>query len=306
MLRVRHLAVFRAVVKAGSISGAARLLYVSQPAVTKTIHLLEAELGLLLFLRVNGRLVLTPEAEQLIPEVERLFGNVVAVKNLADEIRDGFSGSISLATVSTLSATLVVGAIERFHRDHPRVRFDIRALTTRYVVDSVTTHQVDVGITDAPTSGGDMEVMELCTSEVGCVIRPSHPLAERQYLTPKDLETETLISYSEETLIGRQLREAFESAGAHVNKTFTVNHTHTAYGLVQAGVGIAVVDSFPMLSGAFPNLRILPFRPAMQTRPQVLFSNTRPVPLAARKFVSVLKEATEELIIGSKGMLKSP
>ena len=110
MLNVRHLAVFRAVVKAGSISAAARVLHVSQPAITKSVRLLESEIGLPLFLRVNGRIVLTPEAEVLMPEVERLFGNVAAVRQLAEEIRDGFSGSVSLATVTTLSASLVANA----------------------------------------------------------------------------------------------------------------------------------------------------------------------------------------------------
>lgn len=306
MLNVKHLAVFRAVVKAGSVSAAARQLYISQPAVTKTVRLFETEIGLSLFLRVNGRLVLTPEAEELMPEVERLFGNVAAVKHLADEIRDGYSGSVSVATVTTLSPTLVANAIARFHQHHPRVRFDIKALPTRHVVDAVATHQVDVGIIDEPASGVDMEVMDLCHSEVGCVIRADHALAARRRLTPLDIAKETLISFSDETLTGWQLREAFHNAGVTGHVTFTVNHTHTAYALVQAGLGIGVVDSFPMLSGAFPDLLILQFRPVMQTRPHVVFSKTRAVPLVVRKFVAVLKETTEEMIAGSKGMLKPP
>jgi DNA-binding transcriptional LysR family regulator len=153
LLNVKHLVVFRAVVKAGSISAAARVLHISQPAVTKTVRLLEAELGLSLFLRVNGRLVLTSEAEELMPEVERLFGNVAAVRHLADEIRDGYSGSLSVATVTTLSPTLVARAIERF-RHHPRVPSTSGA--SRHVVDAIATHQVDVGIIDA-ASGAEMD-----------------------------------------------------------------------------------------------------------------------------------------------------
>ena len=306
MLNVKHLIVFRAVVKAGSISAAARVLHISQPAVTKTVRLLEAELGLSLFLRVNGRLVLTSEAEELMPEVERLFGNVAAVRHLADEIRDGYSGSLSVATVTTLSPTLVARAIERFHRHHPRVRFDIKALSTRHVVDAIATHQGDVGVIDAPASGADMEAMDLCRSEVGCVIRADHPLAARRRLGPADIAKETLISFSDETLTGWQLRQAFHDAGVSGHVTFTVNHTHTAYVLVQAGIGIGIVDAFPMLTGAFPDLVILPFRPVMQTRPHVVFSKTRAVPLVARRFAAVLQEITGEMIAGSNGMLKRP
>jgi DNA-binding transcriptional LysR family regulator len=306
LLNVRHLAVFRAVVKAGSISAAARLLHVSQPAVTKSVRLLETEIGLPLFLRVNGRLVLTPEAEVLMPEVERLFGNVAAVRQLAEEIRDGFSGSVSLATVTTLSASLVATAVERFHRDHPRVRFDIRALSTRHVVDAVGTHEVDLGITDVPASGVDLDVTELCRSEVGCVIRADHPLATRQQLTPRDIARETLISFSDETYTGWQLRAAFHDGGVNSHVTFTVNHTHTAYALVQAGAGVGIVDSFPMLSGAFPNLRVLRLRPLIETRPHVIFSKTRAVPLIARKFVATVQQVMDEMIASSGGLVKRP
>src|SRR6185295_472641 len=157
VLNVRHLAVFRAVVKAGSVSAAARTLHVSQPAVTKTVRMLENEIGLPLFARIKGRLVSTPESEALLPEIERLFGNVDAVKHLADEIREGYSGSVTIATVATLSATLVASTIRRFHRQYPRVRFDIRALSTRHAIDFVANNQVDVGILDVPASGVDLE-----------------------------------------------------------------------------------------------------------------------------------------------------
>ena len=60
MINVRHLGVFRAVAKTGSVSAAARVLHVSQPAVTKTLHLLEEELQMQLFQRIKGRLLITP------------------------------------------------------------------------------------------------------------------------------------------------------------------------------------------------------------------------------------------------------
>ncbi|MEO8279774.1 MAG: LysR family transcriptional regulator [Ideonella sp.] len=306
MLNVKRLAVFRAVVQMGSVSAAARLLHISQPAVTKTIRLLESEVGLPLFLRVNGRLVLTPEAEGLVPEVERLFGKLAAVKNLADAIRDGFSGSISVAAVTTLTPTLVARSVQQFHQLVPRVRFDLRALSTRHVVDAVATHQVDVGIIDAPPSGVDMEVFALCRSEIGCVIRADHRLATRKRLAPSDLAKETLISYGEETYTGWQMRAAFQEAGVNAAVAFTVNHSYTAYALVQAGVGIGIVDSFPMLSGAYPDLLILPFRPVMQTRPHIVLAKDHPVSLIARKFLDVVRRTTEQLVLESRGMLKPP
>jgi DNA-binding transcriptional LysR family regulator len=305
-LNVKRLAVFRAVVAAGSVSAAARRLYISQPAVTKTVRLLEEEVGLPLFLRVNGRLVLTPEAEALIPQIERLFANVGAVRHLADEIRDGFSGSLSVATVTTLSATLVAQAVRVFHAQYPRVRFDIKALSTRHVVDAVVGHQVDLGVVDVPTSGVDLEIVELCRAEIGCVVRNDHPFARKTRLGPQDIAGETLISFSEETYTGWQLREAFQRARVSGQVTFTVNHAHTAYALVQAGIGIGIVDSFAMLTGVFSDLTIRPFRPVIRASPQVVFSKTHAVPLVARNFAVVLQSVMAGFIASSGGMLKPP
>lgn len=304
MLNVRHLAVFRAVVKTGSVSAAARTLHISQPAVTKTVRLLEEGIGLPLFVRIKGRLVSTAESEALMPEIERLFGNVEAVKHLADEIREGFSGSVTIATVATLSATLVATTIKRFHKQYPRVRFDIKALSTRHVIDDVTNNQVDVGILDVPATGVDLEVKELCRSEVGCVMRSDHPLATRKSLAPKDIASQTIISFADDTLVGWGLREAFHAAGLQSHIAVTVNHSLTAYALVEAGVGLGVVDAFPMLSGTHPDLVIRPFRPVIQSRPRVVLSKARPVSLITRKFITEITSVMDDMIAGSHSMLK--
>lgn len=307
MLNVRYLVVFRAIAKTGSVSAAARTLHVSQPAVTKTIRLLEDELGLTLFDRIKGRLVITREAEQLMPQVERLFGDVSAIEGLADEIRQGFSGSITIASVTTLSTSLVARAVEPFHKKYPRVRVDIKSLSTLLATNYVATNAVDIGILDiAPAAGLDMEVIDLCRSEVGCVMRAAHPLAHRASLGPADITGETLIAFGEETLTGLHLREAFQDANLQHNITFTVNHTLTAYSLVKAGVGMAVVDSFPILFGGHDGLVIRPFRPLIETRPHVVFSKERPVPIVARKFVDELVKATAALIADSETMINAP
>lgn len=305
-LNVRYLAVFRAVAKSGSVSAAARMLNVSQPAVTKTVRLLEGRLGLALFLRVNGRLVITPEAEQLMPEIERLFGTLNVIKNLADEVREGLSGSISIASVTTLSVSLVAKAIENFHRMHPGVRFDIQSLPTRLAVQHVITNYVDLGVLDAPTGALDMETVELCRSRVGCVLRRDHPLARHRYIEPHHLVGETVVSFSDETTTGMLLRKAFHSANLTHTVHFTVNHTITAYTLVRRGVGVAIVDSFPIFSGDYADLVVRPFRPVIETRPCVVFSSTRAVPIVARSFVEALKQAATEMIADRRAMLGAP
>lgn len=305
MLNVRYLAVFRAVAKLGSVSAAARTLNVSQPAVTKTVRLLEERLGVTLFLRINGRLVITPEAEQLMPEIERLFGTLTGIQNLADEVREGLSGSISIAAVTTLSVSLVAKAIENFHQNYPSVRFNIQSLPTRLAMQYVATNYVDLGVLDGPVGVLEMETLELCRSRVGCVLRRDHPLANLRQIEPHHLTDETVISFNDETTTGILLRNAFHSVNLTLTVHFTVNHTMAAYTLVRRGIGVAIVDSFPILAGDYTDLVVRPFRPTIETRPCVVFSSTRPVPIVARNFVEALKHAADEMISDPRATLRS-
>lgn len=295
MLNVRHLEVFRTVVKAGSVSAAARMLYVSQPAVTKTLHLLEAELGLTLFLRVRGRLVCTPEAELLIPEVERLFGSVQSVAQRAAEIRQGERGTITIAAVSTLAISMVAHAIGVFRREHPQVLFDVRALPTRHVVEYVNTNQADLGILDVPTPSGALEVEEFCKGEVSCILPARHPLARHKSLTPALLAGHTLVSFGEDTITAWRLREAFKAAGVPYDTTLVSNSTVTLCAMVAEIDAIALVDPFTLMSHAFPDLVMRQFRPRLELRPRFLFSPGRPRSLIVGQFVGTLRDVATRL-----------
>ena len=82
-MRARQIEVFRMVMRCGTLTSAAEALNVSQPALSQILLHTEDELGFKLFQRVKGRLIPTPEAEDLYPEVERLFGDLEALRGRA-------------------------------------------------------------------------------------------------------------------------------------------------------------------------------------------------------------------------------
>ncbi len=86
-MKLRHIEVFQAIRQAGSVSGAAQLLHVSQPAVSKVLQHAEQQLGFPLFLRVRGKLLATPEALELEREVAKLSDSLQAVRRLAQNLR---------------------------------------------------------------------------------------------------------------------------------------------------------------------------------------------------------------------------
>lgn len=296
MLNVRHLAVFRAVMQVGTVSGAARMLNVSQPAITKSLQLLESHLRLTLFERVKGRLQPTPDSEALMPEIERLFSTLDAIEHAAEEVRHGQKGHLTLAAVGNLTTSVVAAAIADYMEHHPRIRVEIHALSTRRVVQEVSNNQVDLGLLDVPLAGGYSESIELCRSETVCILPKRHPLARRQELTPQDLADQRIISFADDTMTGWLLREAFRAEGVPYPLRIVTNQTLTACMLARRGVGIALVDTFPLLPKPPSDLALLPFRPAIEFRPTVICPPGRPVSEAADRFIDTLQATVKQMI----------
>lgn len=293
---VRHLAVFRAVMKTGSVSAAARVLNVSQPAVTKTLQLIEARIGIKLFQRVKGRLQATAEGLLLQPGVDRIFGAVGDLEWLAQEIAGGNTGHIALATNATLSASVTATAITRHRSKRPNITFSVQALSTRQAIEEVTNSQVDLAIVDTASGGGYLAAQELCQAYLGCVLPREHRLATKKSITPKDLREEPLITFSESTVVGVLVREKFREFQVPINVAMTTNQSLLACVAVRNGVGLALVDPFVMLSGLFPDLVMRPLKPAIELKPRIIYPIGRPLSVASKEFMDTVQETVASLV----------
>ena len=98
MINLRHVEVFYAIMRAGSITEAARVLNVTQPAVSVALKQFEARLQMKLFDRVGGRLQPTPEAKALLPDIAEIFGRLGAVERFSQDLAEGTRGMLSRRT----------------------------------------------------------------------------------------------------------------------------------------------------------------------------------------------------------------
>lgn len=289
MINVRHLAVFRAVMKTGSVSAAARLLAVSQPAVTKTLQQIEWEIGVPLFRRIKGRLRPTPESVLLMPKVDQVFGAVEEVERLATEIGGGNVGQVSIATATTLAASIVASAVAEYRARRPQALVRVRALATRQVVEEVANNQVDIGLTDAATVEGTLRTEELCRAQIGCVMASGHRLAGKRVIRLADLKEENIITFFEETLVGLQIRQRLSALDMSSVIPLSTNQSLIACVMASKGLGVGLIDPFTMLSGLFPEVVIKPLSPALEIRPRFVFPPDRPLSIAATEFLQVIR-----------------
>src|SRR5688572_2447914 len=122
-LAFRHLETLQLFAQTRSVTETARLMNVTQPAVSQTLKDMELQLGFSIFVRVSGRTRLTEEAMQLLPRVERLLTQANSLKSYAVELRDARAGQLSVAAIPSLAGAIIPTAMARFRDERRHVRF---------------------------------------------------------------------------------------------------------------------------------------------------------------------------------------
>ena len=293
-MRARQIEVFRMVMRLGTLTSAAEALNVSQPALSQILLHTEDELGFKLFLRVKGRLIPTPEAEDLYPEVERLFGDLEALRRRAGDLRHGKAGIVRLAASAPPSLSLVPEALRHFRTAHPDMRILSHVVPAEIVMRMLDDGQAGLGIamTDESVPGIDTEIIG--RTRIVCVLPSAHPLAGRDAIAAADLAGETLISYRASSLPGQLLRSALGREDVAFQPEMEIDVSIIALAFVQQGLGIAVVDGL-LPWHSFPGLATRPFLPDVSLPLCLLTSARRPLSRSHDLLRSHLRTACRQL-----------
>jgi DNA-binding transcriptional LysR family regulator len=288
-INLRHVEVFRSVMLAGSVVGAAKLLSVTQPGVSRTIGLLELRLGYSLFERRGRRLVPTAEAETLYHEVEQTYLAVDRIAQVAADLRFQRAGALRVATLPALAQWLVPQAIARFIQDRPQVSVFVQSLPSRQIANLVSTRQFDVGVIELPMPVPAIRTEPLPEVPTVAVLPSSHPLARKRQISVKDLGNERMVLLSQPSYVRFGIDEAFSAAGVVPQVVIETPTSPMACALVAAGAGIALASRWTALPFAGPTVAVLPLKEQLHSRFALVFPEAVPISSLARAFCDELK-----------------
>ncbi|OSP56767.1 LysR substrate-binding domain-containing protein [Pseudoruegeria sp. SK021] len=259
----RQINAFRQVIRLGSVTAAARSLSVSQPAISRLIRDLEADLGFDLFERRAGKVFPTPEARAFASEVERMYYGMARLSQFAEEMRDMHHGALSIATLPMVSFQILPQALSQFLTTFNRMRVTHNVHNSPRVLDMVAAGQADIGL--AQSMPGRHDVRRLASWRTDCVVAlpTAHALAGRDALGPTDLVGVPMVALSHQTVTAGYVAERFATAGAAQTIAVESQPSYSACALVSQGIGAAIVD--PFTPRAFPKeqLVVVPFEPAI-------------------------------------------
>ena len=276
-MTLRQLETLYAIMRAGSITAAARNLHVTQPAVSAVLKHAEQQLRMRLFERIGGRLHPTPEALSLLPDLEEIFGRIDTVSRTMQELRDGRTGKLVLATSPTLVNAFLPQAIAALRAATPKLNVVVHSLPTPMAIARVSRREADMGLVYAPVADGALDAEDLITSEMAVVVPHGHALAQRQEVHARDLRDESVISTGPGTRLGALVEEACQREGETPPSIgIEASSSLAACMMVSCGAGVGLVDRSIELSGRFDDLAFRPFRPRIDVRIQLVFPRDRP------------------------------
>ncbi|MDP3650797.1 MAG: LysR family transcriptional regulator [Rhodoferax sp.] len=145
-MNLRQLEVFQAVMQAGNMSAAARLICITPSAVSKTISHTEIQLGYPLFIRDKGTLTPTPEARVLFEESTAIHRQLDGLKRMALNLRHVDDGHVRLAAIPAISHEFLPLVLEKHLARYPRVRIEVRTLHQDQIVQALLTRSVDFAL----------------------------------------------------------------------------------------------------------------------------------------------------------------
>lgn len=290
MLSVRELEVFRRVMELGTITAAAEMLHISQPAVSRTLQQAERRLGFALFLRRKKRLLATPEAQSLFPETVNAFAAFDVVQKRAVDLRAGRAGVLNIAAISAFANALLPDTVAQFRHSRPDVTITLQSMSAQQVTAHVANHQADLGLVIDSIAAPGVSVSDLWATEFGCAMPHTHPLASKDHVVPADIEHEPLICLSRHLPLGIHAVRIFADADVPLKVAIEVSQSTVACALVRAGAGLALLDGLAMMGTPSTDLVMRPFHPSIKIAGKLVrFRHLLPSRLA-HEFIETLND----------------
>jgi DNA-binding transcriptional LysR family regulator len=288
-LNIREFMAFRAVMMAGTTTGAAKALNLSQPSVSRLVNDLEARLRLVLFRRERSRLVPTDEALALLDEVERAFDGLQQLSDFTGRMGRSETRPIRLVISPSLSARFAPAAIAVFARQYPALRIVIDMRTTDYAAELIAGDQADLAVALLPVSHPGVDVVPLVDVPTVCVLPRKHRLAKRKTIGPADLKDEPLITIARKYPARIRLDKVFEASGIVPNIRIETGTSAAACGCSAAGLGVALINAFMASEYESPDLVLRRFEPTVPNSFGILKAH-RPPTKALAAFVAALRK----------------
>lgn len=238
---LQHLITFCRVVETGGFSRAGELVGLSQPAVTRQVAALEADLGAPLLDRSSRQFRLTPAGELVYERARRLVAGVEELREAVGDLVHHERGRVTIGAVTTVGLGLLPPILTEFARHYPAVRVLVKAGRTGETLERVLQGEIDVAIMTNPVAHPRLKSIPLCKDPVVLVCSPERGDSLPSPLPLERLSEIEMISFQAPSRFRTFVESVLEQHGIYPNVTMEFDSHEAVKLMVEMGFGVAMV-----------------------------------------------------------------
>ncbi len=302
-MNINQMTVFREVMKSGSLSGAARNLGRTQPAISLTLKSLENDLNIALFLRKNRRLIPVPEAYYLLNEVSEILTHVTEVEQILINKRDHKQGLLKVSAMPGPSALLLPRFTSEFIGQNDGIRVSMTTRGSPQIIQLISAQNIDFGFTDISntTTNNTLYNEDIIKCPCLCAVPIDDKLANCKIITPAELNNKPIGMLQPEHSTYIQTQKAFELSGANLNIRCDAQYFLPLFEYVEAGQIYVIVDPLSAESYQRSNknnsrIAFIPFFPKIPFNYAFMTPAHRPLSSLTTSFIQSWKQEVKRII----------
>lgn len=290
---MREIEIFRTVMQTGSASKAARLLNVTQPAVSQSLRRLEAYAGIPLFQRLRGGLHPTQEAAALLSEVNRCFVGLDAIEHRLRSLRQFGVGRIRIACLPGLGIGFLPRVLKSMNLGERKITVSLQIVGSRQVRERLIAAESDIGLMAEEVSLVGLEHSAFARYEGVVALPPGHPLASKSVIHPRDLARYPLIALNPEDASSLRLDAIFQAHGVRPDIAVETPYTISICEMVRQGLGVGVVNAVTAYDYLGKGIEIRRFSEVLEYHLILAMPSGVPLTSFAQQLLSTMRSRLE-------------
>lgn len=265
-LTLQQLEAFEKVAGTGSFRAAAEALFVSQPALSRTIRLAEEVLGTRLFDRDTRHVELTPSGQELLPIARRILLEFDSAFSELSQFLDGRRGHVTIASLPSIGVAVLPRAIATLRRQHPDIGFTLEEAPAEPLLKLVDQGHADFGITVEPRADARLRYTHLFEDPFVLVCPRDDPLARLKSASWTVFRGRPFISSSAQGSIGPILDAVLLRQGVELAPGLQYPSVAAGGAMVAEGLGITALPRLALGLVGSGQLAVVPLRRPVVSR----------------------------------------
>lgn len=290
----KQLEVFISVVQLGSVTAAAQQLAMSQPSVSKSLALIEQQMGFSLFDRHKGKMQPTPEASELYKEALRVHQDRLRFDRFVEHIRQYRVGQLRVCATPALALNILPQAVARFRQTFPDYGVVADMWLNNEIEEAVERGRYDLGFMVKPGHATGENLLPVSQGEMVCVLAEEHPLAQKAQVCWQDISPCELVFITTDTRLVAMIAEVVPEFRQRQVAAIETNRYSMAINMVRYNKGVTIVDRFSLQGSDTSGLVVRPFSPALQVSVVAVSDGHSVMSQPGELFVKIMTELMAE------------